>query len=679
MTYIDCQFTNNHAISQGGVLYADNYCSLIFKHCDLRHNTAIYGGAVSVLFIALYIEESMFHNHASTIGSAIYAGASNIVFYRTTFFNNFAADTGALYLDGCDVSLTSTAIINNSANSLKGITKGIVYAVDSTIQSSQHLLISGNFLNKDAIIIYLDRSTGEFNDKVTFFNNSGSFLIINSRISFHGYAKFQNCSYLYDYKTVENGGAITIIDSTIYFTGKTLIIGNHAMIKGGAIHITGSTVHMSGETTIAENKADDSGGGVYLFQSKLNCVCERRFSGNTAMKSGGAIHAIASTIYVNEEQVGIGIPLDCHTRNNNSTPTFLDAEENVMIFTGNNAQTGGALAFEMNSKIYGSSSYKITFKFNTADYGGAVYVNDYTNSGTCASRSYLAYSALTECFIQTLNYYNGERMFVDKRHYQFDQNYAARSGPSLYGGLLDKCTVSPITDLLFTYIDNTTSSKATTPTHHSRVVRNIQEDVQMIASDPVRICFCKNINPDCSYQWPVIPVMKGHWFVVTLVAVDQVNHSVNATIRSFLSSPQGGLGEGKQSQSSYQTCTNLIFNAYSPLPSEKLTLYAEGPCNNTGISKRSVIINFAPCICPIGFQPVESSDINCDCNCDPLLYPHIISSCNSTSGLLTREDTSWIGYHKAGNHSGFLIYRYCPYDYCYPQTHPVKINLSIDN
>ena len=104
--------------------------------------------------------------------------------------------------------------------------------------------------------------------------------------------------------------------------------------------------------------------------------------------------------------------------------------------------------------------------------------------------------------------------------------------------------------------------------------------------------------------------------MATLVAVDQVNH----TIRSFLSSPGAGLGEGQQSQNSYESCTNFTFNAYSPLASEKLTLYAEGPCNNTGISKRNVILYFDPCACPVGFQPMESGNTRCECNCDPESY-----------------------------------------------------------
>jgi predicted outer membrane repeat protein len=670
VTHSNCQFTSNHAVFKGGVIHADHYCTLVLKYCDVNHNTAIYGGAINVESCTLYIENSRFYGQAATLGSVLLAGISNIITNKTVLSNNSAKDTGILYLASCNTSLMSTAIINNSAHHQEGMTKGIVYATNTYINSSQHVLISGNFLGMDANIIYIEKCTCEFNGRFTFLKNSGSFMAVNSRIAFHGYTRFQYCSYFHNYSTVENGGAITTIDSTTYFHGKTEITRNHAMKKGGAVHATGSTVHMIGETIIGDNTADESGGGVYLFQSKLNCAHNCTFSGNIAMKSGGAIYAIASTVYADEKREGVEIP----TTKNYSSYDIVT----LITYIGNNAQMGGALAFEMNSKLYGSSTYEFIFKFNSAEYGGAVYVNDYTNSGTCASTSYLTYSAQTECFIQSLVYNNILRLYIETRHYQFIDNYAAKSGSSLYGGLLDRCTVSPIRDMLFTYIDNTTS-RITTPTQSSRAARNTLEDIQMISSDPVRICFCRKMSPDCSYRWPGISVMKGHPFTVTLVAVDQVNHSVNATIRSFLSSPRGGLGEGQQSQSSYQTCTKLTFNAFSPLSSEKLTLYAEGPCNNTGISKSNVFVHFTACICPIGFQPVDSRDTNCDCICDPRLYPQFITSCNPITELLTREDTSWIGYHREINHSGYIIYRYCPYDYCYPPTHAVKINLNVDN
>ena len=269
---------------------------------------------------------------------------------------------------------------------------------------------------------------------------TGSFFVINSLITFLGNTAFLDSlqpNENYRMLNLQKGGAITIIESTTYFIGEAVFIRNHARIAGGAIHATGSTIHMSGEITISNNTAGNSAGGVYLFQSKLNCVHNCTFSENMARKSGGAIHAIASTVHANDVQTGIWTQLDTQQLQNVDLLT-------TITFTGNEAQMGGALALEMNSKLYGNTRYKVIFKLNMADYGGAVYVNDYTNSGTCASKSYITHSASTECFIQTLNHHDTKRRYIDERHYHFVDNHVTKSGPSLYGGLLDRCTVSPI-------------------------------------------------------------------------------------------------------------------------------------------------------------------------------------------------------------------------------------------
>ena len=677
--YFGCHFTDNYAFLRGGVLQAERSL-LSLKGCYLSNNTAIFGGAIATDSSVTSIEESTFSNHYATMGGALRIDDGDVRMSNVTIHNNSAQERGsAMYLHGCHVSLTSITVVNHQANTQNN---GVLYAVLCIINSSRQIVISGNS-DVDGRVVYLDRCACTFIGRFMFSSNLGSLVAINSRVVFHGLTRFLNSSHSYGSPQVPKGGAITSIEGTMYFIGKTIIDGNHAFKDGGAIHATGSTVHMIGDTNVTNNTGQHSGGGVYLFQSKLNCVRNCTFSGNKARKSGGAIFAIASTVYANDQQVGIG-----PGRPTLKQTTYLEIMlPTTITFADNEAHMGGALALEMNSKIYGSSSFEITFKYNVANYGGAVYINDYTNSGTCASTSYTAYSALTECFIQTLTSNNGTRMYIDKRHYQFLGNYAIESGASLYGGLLDRCTVSPITDLLFTYLDNDDNSSFALPFDDNSSLAfllptqptgNYDEDLYSISSDPVRICFCKDAHPACDYQWPLVTVKKGYHFTVTLVAVDQVNHTVNATIRSFLSSSGGGLGEGQQSQSAYETCTNLTFNTFSQLETEKLTLYAEGPCNNTGISKRAVSITFAPCTCPVGFQPEETRNSKCDCNCDPQLHPYI-TNCNSTTELLTREDTFWIGYHSNLNYSGYIIYRYCPYDYCHPSAPAVRINLNIRN
>ena len=88
-----------------------------------------------------------------------------------------------------------------------------------------------------------------------------------------------------------------------------------------------------------------------------------------------------------------------------------------------------------------------------------------------------------------------------------------------------------------------------------------------------------------------------------LVAVDQVNHSVDANIISFLSSKGGGFSEGQQAQSVGRNCTNITFNVFSPVDSETINLHAHGPCGNSTLSIRHLNIQFTECTCPVGFEP----------------------------------------------------------------------------
>ena len=82
--------------------------------------------------------------------------------------------------------------------------------------------------------------------------------------------------------------------------------------------------------------------------------------------------------------------------------------------------------------------------------------------------------------------------------------------------------------------------------------------------------------------------MKGQNFTVSMVAIDQVNHNVNATIHSSLLSNVGRLGENQAHQSIGDTCTNLTFSVFSPNISEELVLYANGPCKDALLSQRRV-------------------------------------------------------------------------------------------
>ena len=185
---------------------------------------------------------------------------------------------------------------------------------------------------------------------------------------------------------------------------------------------------MYGEITVANNTATDSGGGgISLQQSDLeikgNCI----ISGNNAMRGGG-IHATSSTIAVHR-------PSD-----------FFDHQLQTLQFINNKAVNGSGLYLEVNAKLYNilesrlqliDDEYLLMFKNNHANYGGAIYVADDTNSGACTPDN--------ECFIQALalhQYFTSHTVNI-----LFSGNTASDQGANLFGGLLDRCIPSPFAEV----------------------------------------------------------------------------------------------------------------------------------------------------------------------------------------------------------------------------------------
>ena len=169
---------------------------------------------------------------------------------------------------------------------------------------------------------------------------------------------------------------------------------------------------------------------------------------------------------------------------------------------------------------------------------------------------------------------------------------------------------------------------------------------------------------------------KGEVFTVPLVAVDQVNHTINATIHSSLSSNIGGLGEDQSLQNSIESCTDIVFSVFSPRESEELILYAKGPCKDSELSVGRINIQFLPCTCPIGFQPNYMETTKCTCDCDSKLS-QFITECFQENKTLVREGTFWISYLDNSSDYEYLTHPQCPLDYCHPTT-TVYINLNTE-
>ena len=668
-------FTNNRAVVAGGVFYTDDSSLFDISNSSFFSNRALIGGVMHTVDSSSFdISNSSFiWNSAISGGVMSTDGSSSFNISSTSFTNNIAYSGGIMILRRDTLfDIRTSTLKNNSAhyggvvyihsyasfsiitcilvNNRATVSGGIIWCSEhGTLKVDNSNFSLNAVLNQGGGVIFILQCSAHITNS-TFDQNNGSLYTFDSNLTFSGYLKFEHTSV--PLIESQEGGAITSFQSTVIFTRKsTVYFSNNRASHGGAILAIESTLTIYGETTIANNMANSSGGGISLKQSRL----EIRFKGkcqifNNVAVRGGGIHTSSSTIAV--------------------------YQPGILFVTNNSADFGGGIYLEVSPKLYilknkkisyNIISYFMNFSGNHAKFGGAVYVSDDSNSGACSPN--------IECFIQALALYKSISLEYTKTVF-FSENTASEQGPNLFGGLLDRCIPSPFAEVYqkprihysgVTYLGN---------------ISNIDIDNDSISSQPVRVFFCNSEHePDCSYQPPNIRIQKGKAFNVSLVAVDQVNHTVHANLSSFLFSPHGGFGEGQQTQNVEKYCTNLTFNVFSPHDSEILNLYPNGPCGSATLSTSHVTIQFIACTCPVGFEPLSNSksSTRCECVCDSALSPYI-TKCNfTTSSVLRKGINSWITYINGTDPREYVIYPHCPFDYCHPQVENISINFNLPN
>ena len=673
-------FHDNYATRFGGVLYSSD-STITIEASGFHDNYAtMLGGVMHSIGDTITIEASGFHgNYATDRGGVLDSLSSTITIEASEFHDNYATKWGGVL---CSRSSTITMAGSNFTNNVSPI-GAIIYADSRSMIQHIHsfLLIDNNMADRYAVI-YLSYSEFIGNDSgnAIFSSNLGSLVAFNSNITFTGYVTFVNNT---PSPTVsgdfQEGGAITLLQSNVFFDGECNLEHNHAE-NGGVIHSTESKLYVNGNVTIAHNTATGNGGGVYLSTSELNCQQKSTFVlwNNTASNKGGGLHVISSSI---------------------KAASSIKSQFVRINIIGNAAERGGGLSLEANAKLYILKydydffySYfyfqtgTVTFTANSADYGGAIHVDDDTNSGTCTN------SIETECFFQVLPLYSDESPYLRTQSIRFSQNHANISGSTLYGGLLNRCAVSPFAEVHKKYThafkdrgDGIAYFKnVSTPTYFNKDIGLeivIDKNLSM-SSDPVRVCLCfsANQNNDCTNQH-YTEVKKGQTFTLPVVAVDQVGQPVSAIIQTSLHFTESGLDEGQLARRIPPECYNLTFNVVSSHKSESLSLYAlDGPCKDAEFSSATVDIHFLPCRCPIGLQVsgMNSNSTNCTCECHYNISKYM-KHCDNHNGSLIKwpQTRAWISYINETDLTGYLVYLNCPFDYCL-STSP-SVDLSEQN
>ena len=651
-------FTSNRVGSRGGVLYVDQGILTIIQTL-FTNNVANFGGVTwvqDVTFSSIIVDNSSFsNNEVDNDGGVMFVHSSSISIVNSFFTNNKAgSDGGVLYL--CEgnsdsvlhsfsfrqykrstitVTLERNTFIENQAHN-----GGVIYASEIKVGvCCQFVLMANNTAIVTGGAIYVFKANlSIFSGNSTIMGNkarSGKVASVSeSRLD----SSESQSLLIANNVAMENGGGVYLYKGQlVLFSGNSMFIGNQAEC-GGALYASESKIFMELHSLIVKaNVAINSGGGLYLIMSELNIGGNSTYiSGNRANIAGGGLHVANSSIIIKE---------DVH-------------------LTNNEAEKGGGISLERYAQLKGASDEidalpAINFVSNRASrHGGALFVDDETNLAMCAAVATQNASSTTKCF--------SSLVFIN-----FFENFADISGSNLFGGLLDRCTVC-------------TEFSQETEMHKPGVV-NFQKfsnisDAQLdtISSLPVQVCFCSNSQPDCNYQPESIQVDRGKTFATELIAYDQVQNAINASVHCSLKSTTGGLGKDQMIQHVTEVCTKLQFNLFSPLDSEDLILSIKGPCNVTGISEKIVRLNII-CTCPIGFQISDNDESTCDCVCDEVLQPYDKTECNIQTKSIIRKNNFWITYINHTNSSGYIIYPNCPFDYCHLPEEQVSINLNLPN
>ena len=694
-------FKDNHA-DIGGALAGWNYSVLAITESEFVNNTAHNGGVISIFFCTLDIKGSQFsYNQVRRTraidpdgpapdgnGGVIYAASeSNTTILNSSFSMNYAEIGGGAVISAeyCTLDIRQGLFINNSSPIGIG---GAVEVDDESVMSAENSLFIANtaiqggtiyaeesnlFFTNVTIshslgsqcVLYLMDGYIAFNDYNTLSDNFGSLCGQTSTMHFIGHTSIIRCSAIKS--EISEGGALTVFQSIVSIEG-SVIMSNNSASKGGAMNLVESRVLMNGKNlSINYNTAEDRGGGIYMYESSIDGrnASTLTLKGNIGRVRGGGIHAIGSTINI-----------------------YDDNENTKLYLFENSAREGGGICFEDNSKFYlikpgfqtPNHSAMAHFIGNSADYGGALRVVDDSYFSICESESVNRIDYEVECFFQVLTDIPMEGGYYNPLSIHFEKNCANCSGDDLYGGLLDRCTLNPSAEIVQRSTVYNVSFAKDSVSYLSNV-SNIDKNLSTISSSPVRICFCEDDQPDCSYQPPIKEIMKGELFHCSLVAVDQINHTVNdVTIRSSLKFKESGLGEGQLAQKIGSTCTNLTISISSPHTFEELMAYAEGPCKDAKLSLSIIKIRFRNCSCPIGLQQIESEQTHCVCECSNELRD-CITNCNQQNGTIVRDSTCWFNSlsDNISDYYEYLIYRYCPYDYCISPQSRVEINLNIED
>ncbi len=623
--------------------------SIVIMNCNFTNNEATNGANGSVIVIdsavSVNISNCLFFNNIG-VGAIMIRDSTNLYVNYCHFINNTAKnDGGALTA----VSIHTLHIFKSNFNGNTASNSGgaiFVKALCDTCQKISHLrIVSSNFTSNKAII-----DGGALAVKVRKIRRYISWNRRRFFISYYLAVQYEITilsSFFYQ-NSRQNGGALFLFRIESIIMRNSRFWNNDANITkrfGGAMFLSqvtpSSSLIIDGNSFV--NNMAKSGGSLYFRQQNknflnnielINCL----FSNNKAISYGGALYISHYAIRLNSTT------LSFNKASQGGAVYLTNAKLNIIgaIFQVNRACTGGAiyssesqiLLYEIKldgnqaingseniAKLISAPSIPHIFNPNCNDMytgkGGGLYIHDQDNS--CKSN------------LCPLIWNNSSNI-----HYI---NNSAKSGPLLYGGMINTCSkvrARPKLAVLTKTEWNTSSMD------------------YAITSDAMYFCFAFDKN--CESRIINKTVYLGQTFSVCVACLDQVMQLKKCNVRGeFKQSTQVSLDAGEQSRD-IDGYTNLTFHAYSQTKNNAI-LMMKSDIFCTTESMNSLEVHLLIKTCPLGFEKKNKR-----CQCDSRLTNFFFEAikCDIDNISISISEGGWFGYDEE-----FLrVHRNCPLNYC---------------
>ena len=602
-------FTNNTA-KNGGAMSIENSTvllsgSVIMFRCNIADN----GGAMYISLRSSVISNA--YNLFFNSNKAYYSGGG-----FQMAFSNFHTEVGNMYFLHNSAKVGGGGI---NADNFLLLFSGNSYFIANIAGSVGGAVYSTGSFTITASAIFIENTAilgGAINSVSGNFSVSGDIKFVNNTA--------RNCGgmilgyggniRLNDVSAIGNSNsALCILQSSVIFSG-IINISNNTGKEGGGIKVTtkNTQLYFKGSTVLYGNKAG-LGGAIYSqFEIELTFSGDTLFSQNRADTNGGALYSANTNIIFDRNS--------------------------VLSFKWNTAENGGAMYLTSASFLTFKRGVNIFMSYNHATkYGGGIYNEDIATASECSFKPFeVSTLPLTPCFIR-FNY-----IIPNYLTPIFSLNNSADvSGNFLHGGLLDRCQLEPLP--YYTIINP-----------HELFFPNNGE----ITSEPYQLCFCEKARQSNCTELKNIEIYPGQKFYVSLMALDQTTTSVITTITAL--SATSRLNSYQSSQTLEPKCSKLWYNLYSTQDTDQLILYPDGPCRDTGVARAVVNVTFRQC--PDGFM--KSGE---NCVCEEILNEYNASCTINDNATISRQAGSsfWVqGWYKNGTYKGLIHYKTCPRDYC---------------